>query len=152
MKMHECVILFFIVFVAYLALNSLQAITDPVLQEVNVTETQDPEVFTKWKVTAYCSKNCCCGDFANGVTANGHSIQPGDKFVAAPKRFPFGTMLMIPGYGTVPVLDRGGAIKGNKIDVYFGDTGTKGDTNYVSGHQRALNWGVKYFDNLELVR
>jgi len=52
-------------------------------------------------------------------------------FVAAPKGFEFGTMLDIPGYGTVPVLDRGGAIKGNRLDVFF------------ATHQEALNWGVK---------
>ena len=30
---------------------------------------------------------------------------------------PFAKVLDIEGYGIVPVLDRGGAIKGNKIDV-----------------------------------
>jgi 3D (Asp-Asp-Asp) domain-containing protein len=80
-------------------------------------------------VTAFCPCSRCCGKWADGVTASGHVIQPGDKFCAADPSIPFGTMLDIPGYGIVPVLDRGGAIKGNKLDVYF-------DT-----HARALRWG-----------
>jgi 3D (Asp-Asp-Asp) domain-containing protein len=38
-------------------------------------------------------------------------------------------MIDIPDYGLAEVKDRGGAIKGTKLDVYF-------DT-----HQEALNWG-----------
>lgn len=86
------------------------------------------------KVTAYCPCSKCCGRWSDGVTANGHKIQPGDKFVAAPKQVPFGTILIIPEYGVVPVLDRGGAIKNNKLDVFF------------PTHQEALNWGVKYLE------
>lgn len=101
------------------------------------------------KITAYCPCVKCCGRWADGVTASGHVISAGDKFVAADtKRYPFGTGMSVPGYsyvstkgcnyGTVRqiarVLDRGGAIKGNHIDVYF-------DT-----HQEALNWGVQFLD------
>lgn len=83
-------------------------------------------------VSAYCPCSKCCGKYADGVTASGHKIKKGDKFCAAPKNIPFGTILEIPGYGKVPVLDRGGVIKGNKIDVYF-------DT-----HKEALKWGRQY--------
>ena len=82
-------------------------------------------------VSAYCPCELCCGIYADGVTASGHVIQPGDKFVAADPSIPFGTLLDVPGYGIVPVLDRGGAIKGNKLDLYF-------DT-----HAEALLWGRK---------
>ena len=92
-----------------------------------------------YRVTAYCPCEKCCGPvWADGMTACGHVIQPGDMFVAADRSMPIGTMLMVPGYGTVPVLDRGGVIKGNRLDVFFGDA------NGISGHQRALNWGVKH--------
>ena len=84
-----------------------------------------------YEVTAYCPCSICCGSWSDGITASGHVIKPGDKFCAADKSIPFGTMLDIPGYGVVPVLDRGGAIKGNRIDVYF-------DT-----HEAALQWGRK---------
>lgn len=84
-----------------------------------------------YKVTAYCPCALCCGK-VDGVTASGYKIKKGDKFCASP--LPFYTLLDIPGYGIVPVLDRGGAIKENCIDVYF-------DT-----HQEALNWGVQYLE------
>ncbi len=82
-------------------------------------------------VTAYCPCEVCCGRFSDGITASGHIIQPGDKFAAAPPEVPYGTMLDIPGYGVVPVLDRGGSIKGNRLDVFFSD------------HETALKWGAQ---------
>jgi hypothetical protein len=33
--------------------------------------------------------------------------------------FPIGTILFIPGYGYGVVADKGGAIKGNHLDLYF---------------------------------
>ena len=84
------------------------------------------------KVTAFCACQKCCGRWANGITASGHVIMPGDKFCAAPKNIPFGTIIDIPGYGTVPVLDRGGSITDGRLDVYFDE------------HVLAKNWGVKY--------
>jgi len=92
-------------------------------------------VLTMCKVTAYCPCEKCCGRYADGITASGHKIRPGDRFAAADPNIPFGTMLIIQGYNNnkpVPVLDRGGAIKGAKLDVFF-------DT-----HKEALEWGVKY--------
>lgn len=99
---------------------------EPPVRPQTTTETIDANV------SAYCPCERCCGKYSDGITANGYKIQPGDKFVAADSRFPFGTMISIPGYGTVPVLDRGGAIKGNKLDVYF------------PTHQEALHWGRQY--------
>ena len=89
------------------------------------------------RVTAYCPCRKCCGKYSDGVTACGHKIQPGDTFVAADKRYPFGTEMLIPGYSNnqpVQVLDRGAAIKGNRLDVFF------------ATHQEALEWGVKYLE------
>jgi 3D (Asp-Asp-Asp) domain-containing protein len=59
----------------------------------------------------------------------------GDTFVAADRRYPFGTEMLIPGYSNnkrVKVLDRGGAIKGKRLDVFF------------DSHRKARKWGVKY--------
>ena len=86
------------------------------------------------KVTAYCSCEKCCGKYADGITASGHKIQKGDKFCAAPKNIPFGTMLTIPGYGRVPARDRGGAIVDGCLDVFFDD------------HETALQWGVQWLE------
>ena len=91
----------------------------------------------KMKVTGYCPCSKCCGKHADGITANGHKIQPGDTFVAADKRYSFGTEMVIEGYNNgqaVKVLDRGGAIKGNKLDAFF------------HTHQEALEWGVRYIE------
>ncbi len=86
----------------------------------------DGSLFT---VTAYCPCEACCGRFSDGITASGHIIMPGDKFVASPPEIAFGTMLDIPGYGIVPVLDRGP--KKGWLDVFYSD------------HETALDWGVQ---------
>lgn len=85
-------------------------------------------------VTAYCACAECCYPYNDGVTASGHRIKLGDMFVAAPAAIPFGTKIRVEGYNNgnwVKVLDRGGSIKDNRIDVYF-------DT-----HQEALDWGYR---------
>jgi 3D (Asp-Asp-Asp) domain-containing protein len=97
------------------------------------TKPRGPRVVIM-EVTAYCPCKKCCGPRAQGITASGKRVNyNGGLFVAADKNvFAFNTMLKIPGYANerpVPVLDRGGAIKGNKLDVYF------------PSHTQALKWG-----------
>jgi 3D (Asp-Asp-Asp) domain-containing protein len=87
-------------------------------------------------VTAYCACPKCCGSKARGLTASGRSISyNGGLFVAADtKLFKFGTQLQIPGYASgqpVEVIDRGGAIKGYHVDVFF------------SSHEQAKAWGKR---------
>jgi 3D (Asp-Asp-Asp) domain-containing protein len=77
-----------------------------------------------FEVTAYCPCSKCCGEDAAGVTASGKPISYNrGRFVAADTDvLPFGTKISIPGYHdarTVEVIDRGSAIKGHRIDVYF---------------------------------
>jgi len=91
----------------------------------------------RMRVTAYCPCPKCCGEFSDGITASNHKIQADETFVAADRKYPFGTEMVIAGYNDgnpVEVLDRGGAIYGNRLDVYFGS------------HQQALEWGVRYLD------
>jgi 3D (Asp-Asp-Asp) domain-containing protein len=57
-----------------------------------------------------------------GITASGHRTKAGYT-VAAGRHIPFGTVLYIEGIGYRTVHDRGGAIKGNKIDVFMSDMG-----------------------------
>lgn len=76
------------------------------------------------EVTAYCPCTICCGPNARGVTASGRKVSHNSgAFVAADTNvLPFHTRLSIPGYRsgkTVPVIDRGGDIKGNRLDVFF---------------------------------
>ena len=82
-----------------------------------------------YKITAYCSCSKCCGK-TTGRTASGTQATAG-RTVAAPAKFAFGTKLNIGG-NIYTVEDRGGAIKGNRIDIY------------VSSHSAALQWGVRY--------
>jgi len=81
------------------------------------------------EVTAYCGCEKCCGSYADGITASGYKLQSGSKVIAAPKNIPFGTKIYVPGYGLATVEDRGGSIKGNRLDVYF------------QTHEEALEWG-----------
>lgn len=85
-----------------------------------------------WRITAYCPEKCCCGEYADGITSSGAPAK--GKLIAAPKSIPFGTWIDIEGYGYAEVLDRGGAIKGRRLDVFF------------PTHQEALNWGVQYVE------
>ena len=82
-----------------------------------------------YKITAYCSCSKCCGK-TTGRTASATKATAG-RTVAASSKFAFGTKLNIGGH-IYTVEDRGGAINGNRIDIY------------VNSHSQALQWGVKY--------
>ena len=124
-------------------LDESEVKTEPVqsaalaLPDESKNEAAEKWRIVRMKVTGYCPCSKCCGEYADGITANGHRIQPGDTFVAADKRYSFGTEMVIEGYSNgqaVKVLDRGGAIRGNKLDAFF------------HTHQEALEWGVRYID------
>lgn len=75
--------------------------------------------------TAYCA-GC------SGVTANGTNLRanPNAKVIAVdPKVIPLGSRVYVEGYGEAIAADTGGAIKGNKIDVFF------------PSQDSAVNWG-----------
>lgn len=101
------------------------------------------------EATGYCKCGECCGWRRNlllqpvyaygpmkgerkkvGVTASGTKAKKG-TIAADTSVFPFGTRMKVPGYGNGVVEDRGGAIKGNKIDLFF------------RTHRQALEWGRK---------
>jgi 3D (Asp-Asp-Asp) domain-containing protein len=100
----------------------------------------DPERLPRlmWmEVTAYCACKKCCGPNAKGITASGKDVSYNNgRFVAADTDvLPFGSKLSIPGYHDgeiVEVIDRGGAIKGNRLDLYF------------PTHEAALQWGRQW--------
>lgn len=86
------------------------------------------------RVTAYCPCEACTGTHSPGITASQHKIEEGDAFVAAGRKYPFGTKMIIPGYNNdepVKVEDRGGAISDDRVDVFF------------PTHEQALEWGVQ---------
>lgn len=82
-----------------------------------------------YKVTAYCACSKCCG-WNTGITASG-AMATANHTIAAPSTFSFGTKVVINGQ-TYTVEDRGGAIQGNRIDIY------------MNSHSEALAWGVRY--------
>lgn len=84
-----------------------------------------------YKVTAYCACMKCCGK-TNGITASGVKATA-NHTIAAPRTFAFGTKVVIDGV-TYTVEDRGGAIQGNRIDIY------------MNSHSEALKWGVRYVE------
>lgn len=57
------------------------------------------------------------GDSGYGVTASGTTVQTG-RTIACPPSYPFGTKIELEGYGVRVCEDRGGAIQGNRIDIY----------------------------------
>ena len=102
-----------------------------ILQNIN------NENWVKFTATAYCFCSKCCGK-SNGMTASGAEAQAGVT-VAMPKGYSFGTKLLIKDTNgnllnngkSYIVQDRGGAIKGNKIDIFF------------NSHAEALKFGKK---------
>lgn len=103
------------------------------------------------EVTAYCNCGKCCSwerrwfGFGApvvsagaakgqrkeiGKTASGTQARHG-TIAADTSVLPFGTIIEVPGYGYGRVEDRGGAIKGGKLDLWF------------SSHDAALKWGRK---------
>jgi uncharacterized protein YabE (DUF348 family)/3D (Asp-Asp-Asp) domain-containing protein len=75
-----------------------------------------------------------------GITASGTKVTEGRTIAVDPKVIPIGWWVFIEGIGFRRAEDTGSAIKGNKIDVYFGSQKTaekfgrkKGYTVYVIG-------------------
>jgi|GEM_PF-1358440 3D (Asp-Asp-Asp) domain-containing protein len=70
----------------------------------------------KVNVSAYTAAADECGK-DDGVTASGLKVTE-KRTIACPPNFPFGTKIRINGVGEYRCEDRGGAIKGNRIDIY----------------------------------
>ncbi|HPB11371.1 MAG TPA: 3D domain-containing protein [Kiritimatiellia bacterium] len=107
-----------------------------------------PVVMTM-EVTGYCNCGICCSWERSwfglgapvissgpnkgkpkevGVTASGTRARHG-TLAADTSVLPFGTVVEVPGYGFGRVEDRGGAIKGNRLDLWF------------PSHGEAQQWG-----------
>lgn len=96
---------------------------------VTLSETETvPEPEPEWieaVATAYCSCEICCEEWAldrpDGIvyTASGAEAVQGVTIAADWSIYPPGTVLFVEGLGEMVVQDRGGAIQGQKIDVYF---------------------------------
>lgn len=99
------------------------------------------ESLGEFRLTAYCSCEKCCGKWALNrpkdesgkdivYGSTGEVLIAGTSIAVDPSVIPYGSQVEING-NTYTVHDTGGAIKGNRIDVYF------------DNHQDALNFGVQ---------
>jgi len=93
----------------------------------------------RMRVTAYSPDEQSCGKWADGITASNKSVwtNAGRLVAADTSLLPLGSLVSVPGYddgAIVPVLDRGGAIKGRRLDVLY------------PTHEAALQWGVQELD------
>ncbi|WP_349409055.1 ubiquitin-like domain-containing protein [Pseudalkalibacillus sp. SCS-8] len=92
------------------------------------TEPEGREFYvTSTAYTAFCT-GC------SGITTTGYNLRanPNAKVIAVdPSVIPLGSKVWVEGYGYATALDTGGAIVGNKIDVFF------------SSKSAARSWGRK---------
>ena len=112
---------------------AVEGIVTQVLEKT-VEEIKYEETLAKWKAkqtdkweklpaapftinaSAYTASADECGN-SKGVTASGLKVKA-KRTIACPPTFPFGAKLEIEGHGIFICEDRGGAIKGNHIDIY----------------------------------
>ncbi len=105
-------------------------------------DTSGDILLGNYKLTAYCSCEKCCGKYAlnrpvdeNGKEivygASGCALRPNHSIAVDTNIIPYGTRVLINGQEYV-AEDRGGNIKGNRIDIYF------------DSHEEARSFGVQY--------
>lgn len=125
------VIFAFIVFMCWLVSvpqateNNEPETTQIVENSVEIVENVDFEIETTEKtytekemiITAYCNCEKCCGK-TNGITASGTKAKQGRTVAVDPRYIPYGTEIIIDGQ-TYIAEDCGGAIKGDRLDIYF---------------------------------
>ena len=102
------------------------------ITEVNATESMYGNLLGNFKLTYYCACELCC-DVETGITATGTPVIEGQTIAVDPNVIPYGTQVIINGH-VFTAEDCGGAIKGNRIDIYVND------------HNKANALGVNYAD------
>lgn len=80
-------------------------------------------------ISHYCDCQKCTLD-GDGITASGTKATAGRTIAADPDVLPMGSVVIIDGH-TYTVEDVGGAIKGNRIDIF------------MNSHEEAIKAGVK---------
>ncbi|MDQ0200660.1 LysM peptidoglycan-binding and 3D domain-containing protein [Neobacillus ginsengisoli] len=102
--------------------------TAPAVKAASVSNKGSRQITVK--ATAYTAS--CAG--CSGITKTGINIKanPNERVIAVdPSVIPLGSKVYVEGFGEATAADTGGAIKGNRIDVF------------IPSEQDALNFGVK---------
>lgn len=131
-------------YIATEELASYEQVNEPLeiaeSEPIEASKSEPEQVETdKWtclgmfKITAYCPCTECCGIYSDGITADGSRATEGVTVAADTSVLPFGSIVQINGE-EYEVQDRGGAIQGNRIDIYFDD------------HETAETYGVQYHE------
>lgn len=89
----------------------------------------DYESLGEFVITHYCACEKCTVD-GDGITATGTKAASGRTIAVDPEVIPYGTTVIINGR-TYIAEDCGGAIKGNRIDIF------------MDSHEEALKAGVR---------
>ena len=110
------------------AIETTTELIETTTEPIETTTTEPPTKTMLVEATAYCSCDKCCGEYADGITASGTVATAGRTIAVDPRHIPLGASVIINGMKYI-AEDIGGAIKGNRIDIYF------------DSHEDALNWG-----------
>lgn len=106
-------------------------VTPVLAKETEIITEPAPISLGTFKLTAYCPCPQCCGQWADGITFTGTTATAGRTIAVDPNVIPLGSTVYINGQAYI-AEDIGGAIKGNRIDVFF------------PAHDEALQFGVQY--------
>lgn len=118
-----------------------EAIEEPkIIAETSDSEPAERISIGEFTITYYCACEACCGSWAKNrpkdadgnpivKTASGAVAQAGKTIAVDPDVIPYGTEVILNGH-TYTAQDCGGAIQGNRIDIY------------CSTHEEALQNGV----------
>ena len=102
----------------------------PIADPEPVIEYQEPEPQTETYIaTAYILSD---GN-GDGVTATGTVPSRGRTIAVDPRQIPYGSRVYINGTGPYIAEDTGGAIRGKRLDIYFGDG--------AEAYREAIEWG-----------
>ena len=113
---------------AVLAVSTRAEAVEP--EPVIVEAVPEKEYLGVFSCTAYCPCSQCCGAWADGIVYTGGQATEGQTIAVDPDVIPLGSVVEIAGQRYV-AEDVGGAIKQNRIDVFFAQ------------HTTALDFGVQ---------
>lgn len=118
-------------------------------QEIILIQEKGEENFKKnllgeFLITAYCPCEVCCGEHGKSrpideagklvvLGSTGTRLEQGVSIAVDPEVIPYGSIVEI-GEEKYVAQDCGGAIQGNRIDIYF------------ESHEEALNFGIKWIN------